>query len=1319
MKKRILAYLLSATLVVGLVPATAWAEELPQQPDGAVLEEQQNDAEGGAIAPEVNPEETPETAPEDVPVVPEEDANGEGSDDSTVDETEGTTEDADSEEGANDEDGVVPEEKPEQVPMMTLAEAEPVATGVAMIGTQPYDTLAKAIEAVPTDDTETTITLTKDITDFATSDIVTIPNGANVVLDMNGKSITVTSDFTGRPIVNEGTLEVKGNGTIDSSASENGGYGAINNYGTLSIINGTYRGAKYSDASTIRNSSADAKLIIEDGEFIAATRAVQNHGKAIINGGRFIGTTCSSCNNQIWAYTIINVDEKSDMVINDGYFEGTQGAVSASFGSLIVNDGTFKTVDCDKKHGAIFYALYAAGENGKVECTINGGHFETVGKYACVLIGNDNTGGDGGINAPATAHIKGGTFVAPEGVPALKGAEKTGDPVITGGTFTSDVSKYLPKEGGYSIKEVNGKFIVDTVENNAVATVDGTYYNTLEQAFNVAADNGKTIVINKDIENQSKIEINDGKSYVVDLNNHNISFAKNSQGVCNSFYISHGSLELTGKGKVKEAENGQYYAPIMLTGSTDPSAKDYSVLTLGEGVTAEGFASVFVDAKQGCAYGVKAVLNGNMVTVEDPDKFTGYAVYINGSINKESGNVPEIIMSSSAKIQSAGVGIYAAGYGKWTINGSNITADDVGIEIRAGEMLLNNATITGNGIPTNVDSNGNGTTTSGAGIAVAQHATKLPILVTINGGTVSGYTALIQSNPENNSGDDVAKVKLDVQDGNFRTINGGKNAVSSENCTKFISGGYFTSDPTVYLADGHFVAESDKEGYFYKVTNDEPAEPPVFVTEEVKSEVSESIDEDIKKAISAVINKTEVTGIAQAVKQDAKQAIIDASGVKPDDNTPVEIEITVSVTATDANLTKDGTDNFVAYDVTPVAVVKVDGEESKAVPVSNSYLDGDKITIKLPVPAGLAVEEVEHTCADGSKEFFYETGNKIFTEENGVITIQITKFSEIKLSGKVSAVAKIGEQYYTTLEDAINHVKDGETITLVNECNEDIYVRSRISFTLDESVAELKGSINAGSRYRMRTEKVDDATTKYTFTKKKSSSSGSSSSSQEYKVTIADGIENGKVKVDPSKAEKGDKVTITVTPNKGYEINKVYAKDADGDKLELKDKGDGEYTFTMPDSKVEVKATFVKAEEEKPAEPEEISAAEKIVLTVNEKAAMVFGNVVVNDVAPIIRNDRTMLPIRFVAKNLGAEVTWDAQFQKVSITKDDLKIEIIIGSPVAFVNGENVTLDSPAFIENSRTYLPLRFVAENLGATVTWDAEANQVTIVPAKELNQ
>ncbi len=99
------------------------------------------------------------------------------------------------------------------------------------------------------------------------------------------------------------------------------------------------------------------------------------------------------------------------------------------------------------------------------------------------------------------------------------------------------------------------------------------------------------------------------------------------------------------------------------------------------------------------------------------------------------------------------------------------------------------------------------------------------------------------------------------------------------------------------------------------------------------------------------------------------------------------------------------------------------------------------------------------------------------------------------------------------------------------------------------------------------------------------------------------------------------------------------------------------------------------------------------------------------DAAPVIRNSRTMLPVRFVAESFGAEVGWDGVTSTVTVTTATTKLEIRIGSATAKINGAEVKLDSPAFIENSRTYLPVRFVAENLGAIVEWDGATSTATL--------
>ena len=86
--------------------------------------------------------------------------------------------------------------------------------------------------------------------------------------------------------------------------------------------------------------------------------------------------------------------------------------------------------------------------------------------------------------------------------------------------------------------------------------------------------------------------------------------------------------------------------------------------------------------------------------------------------------------------------------------------------------------------------------------------------------------------------------------------------------------------------------------------------------------------------------------------------------------------------------------------------------------------------------------------------------------------------------------------------------------------------------------------------------------------------SGSSSSGSSYTVS-GPSTKNGDVTVSPKSAKKGDTVTITVTPDKGYELDTITVKDANGNKLKLTDKGNGKYTFTMPGSKVTVSAEFV------------------------------------------------------------------------------------------------------------------------------------------------
>lgn len=89
-----------------------------------------------------------------------------------------------------------------------------------------------------------------------------------------------------------------------------------------------------------------------------------------------------------------------------------------------------------------------------------------------------------------------------------------------------------------------------------------------------------------------------------------------------------------------------------------------------------------------------------------------------------------------------------------------------------------------------------------------------------------------------------------------------------------------------------------------------------------------------------------------------------------------------------------------------------------------------------------------------------------------------------------------------------------------------------------------------------------------------SSSSGRDDSDPSYAVGIPDKMENGSVSVSPKNASQGDRVTVTVKPDAGYELDSLKVFDKNGKELELTDKGDGKFTFIMPAGKVEVKAAF-------------------------------------------------------------------------------------------------------------------------------------------------
>ena len=183
----------------------------------------------------------------------------------------------------------------------------------------------------------------------------------------------------------------------------------------------------------------------------------------------------------------------------------------------------------------------------------------------------------------------------------------------------------------------------------------------------------------------------------------------------------------------------------------------------------------------------------------------------------------------------------------------------------------------------------------------------------------------------------------------------------------------------------------------------------------------------------------------------------------------------------------------------------------------------------------------------------YDASNKALVKASDAITEeQFAAYLEA-----ISAVSVDGTSYAASGKNAVKIIQDNGAVDM-----------TATPFT--------KGD---GASYSLvvKATGYQDLTFTVTTAKKSNSGSGSSSSGSSgssYAVS-APSTKNGDVTVSPKNASKGDRVTVTVTPDKGYELDKLTVKDASGNKLKLTDKGNGKYTFTMPGSKVTVSAEFV------------------------------------------------------------------------------------------------------------------------------------------------
>ena len=272
------------------------------------------------------------------------------------------------------------------------------------------------------------------------------------------------------------------------------------------------------------------------------------------------------------------------------------------------------------------------------------------------------------------------------------------------------------------------------------------------------AKDGDTVKLVADITGyDQKLEINGNRTITLDMNGHNITYLTDSKsfiGVYGATLIVKGSGVIT-----NDTDSG-----LNVYGKETKDDSFVSKLVVGKDVTLKGKygLAIFWDTKNG-SHGASVDFYGKV-------DVTNNGIATNGSILNEDGPVVNIKKGAVVKSTgSDGAAVYCAGNGTYNIEEGATITGITGIEVRAGKLNVMGGTITGTAKELTSKANGGGSTTFGAGIAVVQHTTQLPIEVNITGGTITGAEALYVNNTQGNPTTAWAKVNVKVTGGTFNT----------------------------------------------------------------------------------------------------------------------------------------------------------------------------------------------------------------------------------------------------------------------------------------------------------------------------------------------------------------------------------------------------------------------------------------------------------------------------------------------------------------------------------------------------------------------
>lgn len=838
-------------------------------------------------------------------------------------------------------------------------------------------------------------------------------------------------------------------------------------------------------------------------------------------------------------------------------------------------------VDPDTSGGNSYYTIV---NNGTM--TISGANVENKGAFSSMIINGDNDD----LNTESVLTIDDGTFTG--GINSVKNGE-LGVLTINNGTFTNTTQ--------YAVMNWNKA----TINNGTFAVKDSAKAVLFSVGYNNRAEGKLTIAGGtfKGTGSQEMIDNHYASSYTGTASITGGTFSSDVSAYVAEGYVQNenGTVEQLGETNAVAKVGNTYYKTLA---DAVAAAKDGDTVTLLKNVVLNSTLTLNKNLTldlNGCVISNGSELGTNyLVNIASGAKVSIVGDKANSKIadsrNNAKGTITAIIV-----------------YGNLTVSGDNLTisrgANGIAIKVEdnPGTLTVNSGTITVDAATVTssqaIQNWGNTTIKGGTfngdvdSYAYIANNTNYVGNMTIENGIFNGEVFAAQLQYDNQW--PTASARVAITGGNFKGIiaeyyhDSTKGLQPVENVSKpantaesevVVSGGDFSSDPSGYLAVSaeagkQYVAGAINESpYFFRVAlvedNQIPVVPAVGETAAPSAKELEKtgMTKEAAEAVAAAAKKvaagdTEikeaVAPIATGITDEKAAKYQQAAANDVDDVKKIEVRAYLEVKPTAYNGSAYTLDITPKYDV--VVVGTKNGATAKKVVETNTLNVTKATEVSVQLPARF-VSDTNTKLYVQHKGHEYDAA---VTANNGVYTANFTNphgFSPFTISKTSQTVATIGTDKYTSFADAVSAVPANGTIEIIGGTSPYTGTANK-TFTVKNSTS---ADITVNGQ-------PIEPTKSYTF-KYTHSSGGSSSGKTTYKVTTS-AVNNGGVNASPSSAEKGAAITITLSPDKGYKLDKLTVTDGSGKTVSTVKKSDTVYTFTMPASAVKVGVSYVKATE--------------------------------------------------------------------------------------------------------------------------------------------